>query len=350
MNHIAWTKRKAVIALSLCVIIAVSSVMFLQNNQTTQAALVDPHPGLMGWWRFDEAIGSIAGDSSSLGNSGTIFGATWAAGKFGSSLNFQAIDASKYVDIPDSSSISPTSQVSLSCWLYGTQMSNTGYIWKNNYNYVLYSESDGAPRFIVWDTLGNPSLAIASSALPLNAWTYIVGSFGPDNKARIYINGIQSGTTGNAINNIRDLPGDLIIGKRGDNIGVSFPGTIDEVRVFNRTLSPTEIQGDFQIGPNFSQNILTRVPQGTTQVIITLSWQGTGSINATIVTPSQNFTEGTLPEYQKSSYSTSGDTTSILNVKRISVSVDALATDQNWYVALIYEKIDTYQITVEVQK
>jgi hypothetical protein len=127
-------------------------------------------------------------------------------------------------------------------------------------------------------------------------------------------------------------------------------GVIDEVRVFNRALSDAEIQTDFQQTPDFSANVLAKVPKGTTQFIATISWQGTGSINATIITPAQTYTEDIVPVYQKTSYSTSNGLSTMLNIKRLSVSVTALPSDQNWNVTLTLDSTTTYQITVEVQK
>jgi len=40
----------------------------------------------------------------------------------------------------------------------------------------------------------------------------------------------------------------------------------------------------------------------------------------------------------------------MLNIKRLSVSVNALSSDENWYVVLKSDDVDAYQITVEVQK
>jgi hypothetical protein len=122
------------------------------------------------------------------------------------------------------------------------------------------------------------------------------------------------------------------------------------VNSLSHELTAAEIQADFKEGPDFSASLLAKVPQGTTQVIATLSWQGTGSINVIIVSPSQNYTESMLPEYQKTVYSTSSGTTSMLNVKHLSASVSALSSDQNWYVVLTFDNVDAYQITVEVQK
>ena len=89
MKHIAWTKRKATLTLTLCAIIATSTIIILQNTQTTQAALIDPHPGLVGWWRFDEGNGNLAKDSSGYGNDGSIYGnPVWVNGAYGKGLSF----------------------------------------------------------------------------------------------------------------------------------------------------------------------------------------------------------------------------------------------------------------------
>lgn len=52
-----------------------------------------------------------------------------------------------------------------------------------------------------------------------------------------------------------------------------------------------------------------------------------GSINVTIESPLKNYTEDIVPVYQKTVYSSSsGD---MLNIKRLSVSVAALSSDEN---------------------
>jgi hypothetical protein len=54
--------------------------------------------------------------------------------------------------------------------------------------------------------------------------------------------------------------------------------------------------------------------------------------------------------YQKTAYSTSGGISSMLNIKRLSVSVNALPSDQNWNVVLTFDNLVDYQLAVEVQK
>ena len=116
MKHAAWTKRKSALTLTLCAIIATSTIIILQNTKTTQAALIDPHPGLVGWWRFDEGTGNTAKDSSQYGNDGTIYGTpTWVNGKYGKALSFDG--ANNYVNCGNSSSLDLTSALTVSCWI-----------------------------------------------------------------------------------------------------------------------------------------------------------------------------------------------------------------------------------------
>ena len=114
--------------------------------------------------------------------------------------------------------------------------------------------------------------------------------------------------------------------------------------------STAEIQTTFQNGPGFASQLTAKIPKGTTQVITTLSGQGAGNINATITSPSQSYTEDAIPVYQKTTYSTTSDTSGMLNIKRLSISVTTLPTDQSWTITLTFDNVAAYQIAVEVQK
>jgi hypothetical protein len=73
MNRTVRTKKSFMIIVAVCAVLAVSLVLELRMNRVTEAAVIDPHPGLVGWWRFDEGSGSVAGDSSGYGNDGTVY-------------------------------------------------------------------------------------------------------------------------------------------------------------------------------------------------------------------------------------------------------------------------------------
>ena len=57
-----------------------------------------------------------------------------------------------------------------------------------------------------------------------------------------------------------------------------------------------------------------------------------------------------MPVYQKTVYSTSDGTASMLNIKRLSISVTALSSDENWCVMLEFDDVEDYRITAEAKK
>ena len=56
-----------------------------------------------------------------------------------------------------------------------------------------------------------------------------------------------------------------------------------------------------------------------------------------------------VPVYQKAVYYSSGASQSILNIKRLFISVAALTADENWYFMLEYDGIKDYSLFVEIR-
>jgi len=350
MNPIAWNKRKATIAITLCTIIAVSSIIFLQNNQTTQAALINPHPGLVGWWRFDEGTGTIAVDSSGNGNNGTISGATWVNGRYGEALSFNGA-----TDGVQCGPLSITGSYAISAWIKADPTGNAGLVtilcnYLSPFQGMGLFLNNGKVALRLYYGTGFTEV-VGMVDLRDGTWHFLVGvcnSTAVGANLTVYVDGAIAGTQATAFTS-SPSSANTFIGQYGN--GLWFKGVIDEVQVFNRVLSAPEIQADFQQNPDFSSYVVAKVPQATTQVIATLSWQGPGSINVTIATPSQTYTESMMSEYQKTVYSTSsGGPSSMLNIKRLSISVSALPSDQSWNITLTFDTVNAYQISVEVQK
>jgi hypothetical protein len=355
MNHLSSNRKKVTIAIALIAIIAASTGIYLQNNPTTQAALISPHLGLVGGWDFNEGVGNIARDISGNGNDGSINGATWASGEIGQALSFNG--ASNYVSIPDVNSLDiGTGNLTLTSWFYVSSLPSAyqDIISKGGHGYVGYglciTNNNKVAASIT--ASGGINQAAESSNTIVVGWNYAACVFARSDKIYVYLNGVAtsinyaSGNSGGSLTNSYALR----IGAFSPLNILWFSGTIDEVHVYNRALSATEIQADFQ-NPDFSSNLVAKVPKGTTQAIFTLSWQGTGSINATITAPpALTYTEDLMSTYQKTSYSTTDGLSSMLNIKRLSVSVTALPTDQNWNISLVFDNVGDYQISVEAQK
>jgi fibronectin type 3 domain-containing protein len=206
-----------------------SSVTTLGNN-----------PNLVAAYSFDENSGLTLNDLSGTGNAGTIANATWtSAGRYGSALLFSG--ATGRVTVPDSASLHLTTGMTLEAWV---NPSTPGVAWAD----VIYKGNDN----FYLDTVGATPTAgltltpaqdsnINGPALPLNTWSHLTETF-DGRTLRLYVNGVQASAatlTGSMVTSTNPLE----IGS--DHIyGQYFQGLIDEVRIYNVPLSPTQIQSD----------------------------------------------------------------------------------------------------------
>ena len=225
---------------------ATSSPVRVTVNNTQPA-------GLVGGFSFNEGAGPTVADASGGGNIGTIVGATWTtAGKFGNALSFNGINS--YVELAKTDAYDSLTQGTIEAWV---QWSGPGYAsWfsadsGNCLNPFEMAVDNG--KFEVWaGSSGCGATLNAYVAIPNpTAWhhlAYVVSSVGNT----FYIDGVaQTATyvTGSAASTFffHTAAGGVThynIGRSVNNNSETFPGTIDELRIYNRALTPTEIQND----------------------------------------------------------------------------------------------------------
>jgi len=112
-------------------------------------------------------------------------------------------------------------------------------IYKGDDNYYLEGTSDNASRPAMGGTFGSP--LYGTGALTANTWAHLAATY-DGATMRLYVNGVlvasraQAGASATSANPLQ-IGGDSIYGQY-------FTGMIDEVRIYNRALSVTEIQTD----------------------------------------------------------------------------------------------------------
>ncbi|MBI3467512.1 MAG: tandem-95 repeat protein [Planctomycetes bacterium] len=209
---------------------------------------------------FEEGSGTTAGDASGLSNSGVISGATWTtAGRFGGALSFDGVD--DWVTVNDANSLDPTTGMTLEAWINPTSING----WETvvlkerpgGLAYALYGGSlEGVPAGYLTRTGTTVNVGgEGNAALPLDTWTHIATTY-DGTTIYLYINGelVSSRTAAGSIVASSDP---LRIGGNAIWDEEFFSGLIDEIRIYNRPLTESEIQADMNLPVNAAAALLT---------------------------------------------------------------------------------------------
>jgi hypothetical protein len=216
--------------------------------------------GLVGYWKMDEsaANGCTGGsndscDSSGNGNDGAWNGdATTTAGKFGNGITLDG--TGDYVNIPDPSSGTldfGTGNFTVSTWAKTSDTTNQSRLLTKGGGgtplYQLTKTAAGLVNFQVRDGSSNSATATGVTNIADGTWHHILGTR-IGTTTNIYIDGKLDATGTNTSLGSADNAVALTIGQFGDGT-LYFAGQLDEVRVYNRDLSPAEARGLYNFAP-----------------------------------------------------------------------------------------------------
>jgi len=213
--------------------------------KTTFTLTVTPAAGtgLVAAYNFDAGSGTTLADRSGYGNTGSITGATWTSlGKYGSALNFSG--TGNLVVIPSSASLNLSTGMTIEAWVYpsATQSGWRTIIQREVDAYLLHASSNSALRPAGGGTFGS-TLTITSSAssIPVKTWTHLAVTY-DQTTIRLFVNGVQAASRART-GVIQSVSTPVRI---GGNVpyGEYFQGRIDDVRIYNRALTPAEIVTD----------------------------------------------------------------------------------------------------------
>src|SRR4029077_3673769 len=197
------------------------------------------------YWKFDEGSGTSASDSSGNGYAGTLVNSpTWTIGKINGALNF---DGSNYVS--GSGPNIANGPFSISAWVKTSYPGSDEQYFSIGSNGAadqaihLRITSNMSVRFGMWtDDLDTTLTDIT------NRWTNLVVTLDSSKLQSVYQDGVLKATrTANSfyIGDTSWNIGRWIAGAVID-VGDYFNGSIDDVRIYNRSLSGTEIQTLYQ--------------------------------------------------------------------------------------------------------
>ncbi|MBN1671107.1 MAG: FecR domain-containing protein [Kiritimatiellae bacterium] len=217
-----------------------------------------PADGLVGHWRFDEIAGKQAFDHSPAGNHGRIYRAERVKGPLGGALAFNGIDA--YVDIGNPPELRLTGPMTASAWVTVNSLRNARIVAKqgnrNQRCWCLNIEQTGEYAFHI-AAAPEDVRAVNAPIRELRRWVHLVGVYEPGRALRLYLDGELAGeVTANVPATQHDSAQPVNIGRRPDALpDVYWDGKIDDVRIYNRALSDTEVRALYHAGAETARRL-----------------------------------------------------------------------------------------------
>jgi hypothetical protein len=245
--------------------------------------------GLVAWWSLDDGAGTVAKDSSVNGNNGVLMegpgkgstdagteghGPNWIAGKLGDALSFDGVN--DYVNLAPTGSNLPAVLAGLTdcTFTVWANFQHNGGTWQRIWelsdtgaNVIFLSPcqaTSGPMRFGINADSGAEQLVDAPTTLP-GGWHHVaitIDQTGPSQSTyAMYLDSVRVGQNVNGTLTPSRSVGMAAFSRcwlgrpRWQNDDY-YSGSIDDFRVFDRVLSPAEIQAVMlnQVGAAFSPN------------------------------------------------------------------------------------------------
>src|SRR3989344_2227598 len=220
--------------------------------------------GLVGMWSFNgpDLTTTTAYDRSGQGNNGTLTnGPVPAAGTIGQALNFDGVN--DYINVGSGSSLDNLGPMTASAWIYAKSSGEgglTGRIFDKcmtggSNNCWIFYQTTGGVGGLTFYVDGSTILRRISSngVIQYNKWHHVLvtwdGVITTAASVHIYVDGneVTYTTTTNGASRTSDAIESLIIGNTIDS-NRTWDGLIDEVRIYNRALTPDEIKRLYNMG------------------------------------------------------------------------------------------------------
>ena len=271
----------------------------------------EPPANLVGWYPAENTPSDIAGPTF---EDGTFVGsATYATGEVGQAFSFNG--ANNYINVGSPTALKISTAITLDAWVRPTALPASGALeavvtkWTQNSGTTSTADSFGIWLQNNGGTLqvfsavhqsngGSPSLT--GGTVPLNTFTHVAMTYNSATGAfAIYVNGALVNSSTVTALTLVGVDTVVAIGREIDTIAPRFfTGQVDEVEIFSRALTATEIANIYNSGTTGKcKHGLVQLSAATYSVnesgpnaIITLT-RTNGSVDAVSVT--LNTSDGT---------------------------------------------------------
>jgi uncharacterized repeat protein (TIGR01451 family) len=289
------------------------------DNSSSAATTVNPTSctaipsGAEAWYRAENNGVDSAGPNFATANGG----AAYTTGKVGQAFSLNGTTA--YVSAPDSATLHPTA-FTIEGWFFLTGGSGVRTIVSKTAgasfsdSFVVYIAANGAIAAGYGDTTSSD--AFSTSTFPTtNAWHHFAYTYDGATQ-QLYLDGASAGSAA-ATTSIGYDTHPLLLGADIDNEALTgfFPGRIDEVTMYSRVLSSTEIQTVYGAGTFGKCYVAAAAPT------ITGFTPGSGNVGTSVVITGTDFTAVSAVKFNGTAATFTGNSSS-----QITATVPASAT------------------------
>jgi hypothetical protein len=207
--------------------------------------------GLVAWWKFDGNTNDSSGNNLNGSNQGASL-TTDKNGESGKAYSFN----NSHISVAHSNLLNFTDSFSISLWVFSTNYITNDwqeFLMKGSVNnlyrqyHIRPNKDSGKLAFIFYQS-GTAFSSTSNTALENNKWSHVVGTLS-NSQVNLYINGLKdSSRQFNNFSSVTSTTYSLSVGRLGTYGGYYFNGKIDEVRMYDRALSASDVQALYQLG------------------------------------------------------------------------------------------------------
>lgn len=229
------------------------------SSYPTSRTNTDPKPlrsEFAAAYGFDEGRGTTVSDASENRITGAfVGGVSWPEGRSDDGLHFDGVEA--YIDLGNPKALRIEGSLTISAWIKASQFpwDDATIVSKRNgmeSGYQLDVTRDLGERtigFKLTTASGEKMFRYGATPLETDTWYHVTGVYDADEQEmHVYLDGERDdgALVGQVDSEQLNSEQDVTIGRRAGATEYEFDGYLDDVRIYDRALSKTEIHADVE--------------------------------------------------------------------------------------------------------